>query len=422
MKRVLPILILLLLATSLALACEPVEETPTGTPTTTTPAATATRTPTPTTPETVSPTRTPTPTPSPVVTRTPTPTPTPTLTPTPSPTVTATATRSPTPTPTPGVSPPAVNTISAVKADAAPNLDGVMEDAWSRANPVTVRASGGRSFADSATTIMLRAMYTNDSVFFLAEWTDDSESNRRTPWQKQPDGSWRKLDDPDNRGGDNNLYYEDKLALLWNINDSIAGFNNQGCAVACHPGEGKPFGNKYTSNAGETGDIWHWKGVRTNPVNQIDDQYLDNTPFDAQTAPEAGRKSDPRTGGGYADNQTQDRSMPQWALPDNKPAPPYWILDDEKVAFDDSKYAAGDEVPSIIVAAFEGDRGDISGHGVWKDGKWTVEWGRKLDTGSQYDVQFSDLNKAYYFGIAAFNNAQVRHAASSGVNRLMFIR
>ncbi len=335
-----------------------------------------------------------------------------------------TSSQPPAGTTTPKTNPPTStvppNTVVAIKTDAAPQLDGSIEGAWDKAKPVKVQVAGGAN--GGSTTVELRAMYTTDSVYFVAQWTDPTESSRRSPWQKSDNGTWTKLKDPNDKGGDNNLYYEDKLALLWNVNDSIAGFNEQGCMVSCHPGEGKPFGNKYTANAGEIGDIWHWKSVRNGPVGQIDDQYLDNTRYDAKASPEAGRKSDPKTGGGYIDNQTEDKTLPKWALPDNKPAPPYWILDNQKQDFDDSKYTAGKEVPSIVVAPFTGDRGDISAKGVWKDGKWTLEWGRKLETGSRYDVQFSSLDKAYAFGIAVFENAQVRHGTSSGVYKLTFAK
>jgi len=30
---------------------------------------------------------------------------------------------------------------------------------------------------------------------------------------------------------------------------------------------------------------------------------------------------------------------------------------------------------------------------------WTLEYGRKLNTGSKYDVQFSDLKKEYSFAL-----------------------
>jgi hypothetical protein len=65
-------------------------------------------------------------------------------------------------------------------------------------------------------------------------------------------------------------------------------------------------------------------------------------------------------------------------------------------------------VPSIIVAPFTGDRGDISAKIVHKDGVRTSVFWRKLGTGSGYDVQFTDPKKEYAFGVAVFDNAQVR--------------
>jgi hypothetical protein len=157
------------------------------------------------------------------------------------------------------------------------------------------------------------------------------------------------------------------------------------------------------------------KTVRTNPVGQIDDQYLDN---DTQAA-EAGRKSDAKTGGGYVNNVKEGEKVPTFGLPNNKPAPPYWIMDSEKVAFDDSKYKAGDEVPGIVIAPFAGDRGDLLAKAIWKDGVWTLEWSRKLQTGSKTDVQF-DPTKESYFGVAVFDNAQIGHAVQYGVTKLTF--
>ena len=204
--------------------------------------------------------------------------------------------------------------------------------------------------------------------------------------------------------------------MIWNINDSIKGFNEQGCAVICHAttqGRDRPL--KYTNAEGEIGDTWHVKMVRTNPVGQIDDQYVDN---DTKAA-EAGRKSDAKTAGGYTNNKKEGQNTPPFALPGNKPAPPYWIMDSEKVPFDDSKYKAGDEVPGIVIAPFTGDRGDLSAKAVWKDGAWTIEWSRKLQTGSKTDVQF-DPKKEFYFGVAVFDDAQIGHAVQYGVTKLTF--
>jgi hypothetical protein len=309
------------------------------------------------------------------------------------------------------------NVLVAKKVVTAPALDGVMEDVWKQAPPLTVKVVGGRNLP-KGTEVTLRALYAGDTVYFLVQYADPTQSFRRAPWQKQSDGSWKNLKDPNDKGGDNNLYYEDKFAWIWNI--STPDFEKKGCLAACHTGEGKPYGNKYTPKEGQRLDMWHYKSVRTGPVGQIDDQYVADTRYDKEKSPNAGRKSDPKTGGGYTNNETKDKKGPEVALKGNKPAPPYWILESEKEAFDDSKYKAGDEIPSIVVAPFAGDRADVATQGVWKDGVWTLEIARKLQTGSEFDVQFSDLEKAYAFGVAVFDNAQVRHAYSPGVHRLQF--
>jgi len=309
--------------------------------------------------------------------------------------------------------------LPARKVAKPPVVDGQVDVLWQQAKPLKIPVTGGANLPNGSTDVILRAIYTDTDVFFLAEWRDKTQSYQRSPWKKQADGSWVKLRDPDDKGGDSNKYYEDKLALLWSIN--IAGFEAAGCMVACHAGEpGKPYGNKYTNNSGELGDIWHWKSVRTGPVGQIDDQYVDSTRYDKDKSPEAGRKSDPKTAGGYVDNVSDDKKSPKFAAKGNKPAPPYWIVDQEKEPFDGGKYKVGDEVAGIIVAPFTGDRGDISAKAFWSKGVWTLEFSRKLKTGSQYDVQFDDLSKQYAFGVAVFDNAQVRHGFSTMPYRLSF--
>ena len=311
------------------------------------------------------------------------------------------------------------NIVVAKKVTKGPVLDGKVEALWQQAKAIKIPLAGGANLPNGSTEVTLRAVYTDTDIYFLAQWRDQTQSYQRFPWKKQADGSWSQLKDPNDKGNDSNKYYEDKLAILWNIN--IAGFESAGCMVACHAGEsGKPFGNKYTANPGELGDLWHWKSVRTGPVGQIDDQYVDSTRYDKDKAAEAGRKSDPKTAGGYNDNINDAKTGPKWAAKGNKPAPPYWILDSEKEAVDASKYKPGDEVAGIVIAPLVGDRGDISAKASWSKGVWTLEFSRRLKTGSQYDVQFDDLTKAYAFGVAVFDNAQVRHAFAATPNKVVF--
>jgi hypothetical protein len=300
-----------------------------------------------------------------------------------------------------------------------PTFDGSLDAAWQAAPVATVKVVGGRNLPGGTTEVAIRALYTRDTIYLMYQYKDATRSFQRSPWVKQADGSWAKLKDPDDKGGDNNKYYEDKFAVLWNI--SSPAFEQRGCGSACHTGEGKPYGNKYTGTAGERLDMWHVKSVRGGAsIAQTDDQYVDHTRYDKEKNPNAGRKTEPKTGGGYVDNYTDDKKAPKFGLKGNTPAPPYWIVDAEKEPLDDSKYKAGDQVPGIIVAPFTGDRGDLPTTMVWQDGVWTIVIKRKLVTGSEFDVQFDDLKKPYAFGVAVFDNAQVRHAFHGGVLTLMF--
>jgi hypothetical protein len=316
--------------------------------------------------------------------------------------------------------------VTAIKGGEAPKIDGVADDAVWAAAPVTrFTAIKGANFKDNAgmTSGTLQAAYVGDTIYFLLTYEDPTQSFRRSPFVKGQDGKWSKLIDPDDKGGDNNKHYEDKFAMLWNINDSIFGFTEKmSCQAACHAGEpGKPYGNKYTADETELGDIWHMKTVRTGSVGQIDNQYVDSTRFDPVKSPDAGRKSDAGNGG-YNDIKLAD-GKPEFMNKDARPANKggtYWLRAEDKAAFDDSKFVAGDEVASILVAPFGGDRGAIASGMRWADGKWTFEFARKLTTGSKFDVQFADLAKRYGFGLAVYDNAQVRHAYVQEPLHLMF--
>jgi hypothetical protein len=305
------------------------------------------------------------------------------------------------------------NTLVAAKVAVAPSMTaGAGDAAWASAQPVSINLSGGANFGGKgSTTATLKAVYSGDMLYMLVQYADPTNSKQRGPFQKQADGSWKKLVDPANKGGDDNVYYEDKWAFLWPINNSVKGFDQMGCAAMCHMGEGKPYGNKYTASAGEISDMWHMKGSRTGPLGNVDDQYTDHTRFDAKASPNAGRKSDP--GGPEYENMKVVNAKPEFMPKDAKAANAggaYYIVKGDEVAFDDSKFKAGDELASYFIFPLKGDRADIKVVNSWNNGVLTSVVSRKLKTGSNLDVQFSDLGAKYPFGFAAFDNAQVRHA------------
>lgn len=315
------------------------------------------------------------------------------------------------------------NTLVAAKVSQAPDLRALDADpAWGRARPLAFRIGDGVNFADGKgeTGVTLKAVYTADMLYMLIQYQDPTNSVRRGPYQKQADGSWKALKDPANKGGDDNVYYEDKWAFLWQASP-VRNFEKQGCTVACHLGEGKPYGNKYTRDEGEVLDMWHYKGMRTGPMGFVDDQYTDHTRYDAQKAPNAGRKGDP--GGAEYNGIPLENGRPRFMHREGRPANAggqYFIRRGEEVPFDDSRFKPGDEVAAHISNVLQGDRADVRVFSAWKNGVHTAVLSRKLVTGSKYDVQWNDLGKRYAFGFAAFDNAQVRHATSDDPMFLVF--
>ncbi len=311
----------------------------------------------------------------------------------------------------------------------APDLAaGAADPVWAKASPLTAALTGGANFGakpgeKGETVVTLKAAYSADMLYMLIQYKDPTNSVRRMPYQKQADGSWKKLSDPADKGGDDNLYYEDKWAMLWPVNEATATqFAKEGCAMACHEGQGKPFGNKYTNMPGQLLDMWHMKGVRTAPWGLVHDQYTDNTRYDAKTAPNAGRKGDP--GPSEYTSIALVNGKPAFMNRDTKAANAggtYYIKRGDEVPFDDSKFKAGDEVAALIINSQAGtDAGDIQLANSYANGTHTSVISRKLVTGSKFDVQFSDLSARYGFGFSAFDNAQVRHATSDDPMFLVF--
>lgn len=325
------------------------------------------------------------------------------------------------------------SSLVSVKTDRAPAIDGTVDAVWERAPAYkasldkTVYEPSNGFKGVTKTKVTLRSLYDQEHIYFLVQYDDPTQSIARFPWVKQPDKSWKRLENKDSTGHEN-TYYEDKFAVLWDIN--TAGFQKKGCDVACHKARGgkiagiedKVPGRMYTEKPGETIDMWHWKSVRTDPAGQLDDQYIDDTKDPKKNA-NWGRKSDAKTGGGYADNMTKDKTAPAFMSKAAGPDKKYWLLAAEKTEFVDT-FKPGDVVPGMMVEPFAGSRADVAAKGVWKDGVWTIEMKRKLvttgDKAKEQDVQFSNLKKTYYFGVAVFDNAQINHVYHEGVHKLTF--
>lgn len=322
--------------------------------------------------------------------------------------------------------------LTSVPVASPPVIDGIASESyWKTAPKLTFKTEEAEDPGvgnQSKTTVTMKSVYTKDSVYFLVTWKDPTYSIDRQRWLF--DGKvWAKEDQtPLEKGGANTLY-EDKIAFMWSINSPT--FESEGpygvyqaLADAQKAGYQRPV---KAAPKGESLDMWHYKLVRNGFAypGQVDDQFV-NDVMDATKAPEAGRTSDAGSGGYYNNEREMTLTdgkkikVPKYAFKDGNTngyiltqnmidAGQAVELTDEQVM----AMPAGTHLPAVIGRAFTGSRGDITGQFSWRDGLYMLEFGRKLNTGDmERDVQFTDLNKTYFFGVATFDNTQIRHAAS----------
>ncbi|MDA7848262.1 ethylbenzene dehydrogenase-related protein [Sulfurospirillum sp.] len=279
----------------------------------------------------------------------------------------------------------------------------------------------------TSTNVTLKSAHDDKNFYLYMQYEDPTNSYARFPWVKQEDGSWKKMSNKDQTGHEN-TWYEDKVGVYFNIN--TRGFAKKGCAISCHitkDGKNNGFsdnsaGRKYTRKAGETIDMWHWKGVRTGlPFNLSHDQYVDNQ-ADPALSSTWGRKGDEKAGGGYKYNGEKGAKVPAFMNPNGEFGVGS-IIETTKVPFVDT-FKAGDKVPNVIVTEMSGSAADIQTSNHYADGVRTLVFKRALTTNHPksniQDVQFSDLSKPYYMGVSVFDNTQINHVFHDGSIKLLF--
>jgi len=318
----------------------------------------------------------------------------------------------------------------------APVLDGDPSDAaWALATPVTIHTAKATNSPGHVSDVTVKAVHDGTHVYFQFQWNDPNVSAKRYPLLKT-EGGWKVLQTAFDQA-DENVYYEDKLSMY------LTRVKNGSCAGTCHLGVGpsseknEKHGLHYT--AGEIGDVWHWKSVRTNPVGArtgepgfADDMYFGPP---APTKPgeryTGGYYADPDKGGAYAynfvkldpkksleDGHVLPKFLPPAHAVHTNPEPvtnehgrTWWIHKAEAIPYTKAAdtYPVGTLIPNIVIAPLTGDRADVRAKAEWKDGRWTLETRRLLDTGSQYDVAFVP-GEPVYITVATYNRAQTRHS------------
>jgi hypothetical protein len=274
-------------------------------------------------------------------------------------------------------------TATKIGAADAPQIDGKLDKAWDRVRASRVRVAEG---SIGKVEVTMKAVYTDTDVFFLFQWPDKTMSLNRT---FEFDGKeWKPTK------GD-----EDRLSIMWDINNNLQGFQRRGCADLCHQKEKKFF--LATNAPGERADLWHWKAQRTNPVGQADDQHLVDELSDG-----TGRRTDAQTSGGYASNWDKEARRPKYTFKDGVKPGPVLLQKDAVEVKDPGAFKKGDRLPREVIAPFVGSRGAVQAAATWERGRWTLELKRSRATDDKdHDVQFADAGRPYHFGLAVHDDS-----------------
>lgn len=236
--------------------------------------------------------------------------------------------------------------LTVVTVEGAPAIDGSAADtAWDSAGAVTVE---DRRKGDPVT---LKAVRSGDMVYFLVTFPDNEEDALHKPWVWDKEMKVYQL----------GPQREDGFTFKWNMEAGDVDLSN-------------------FSDDSYRADVWYWKAGRTNPAGYADDKHhilADEQGKKAKELKSSSGKTRYLMRRGDAGTSAQKKRL----------------LTDYQ----------GDVQDQYESRQPDGSRADVLAKGVWKDGTWTIEFGRKLDTGHDDDVKLdASPGSRHLFGVSVF--------------------
>ncbi len=275
-------------------------------------------------------------------------------------------------------------------------IDGRENDIeWMAVDEVSLKLSNGANFEAGQTEVRIKSFHNSHFIYFLVKWDDPTRSfNRHLEKTKV---GWKEIKTEPNPIGGETVYYEDMMALSFHK-------QNRSCQQSCHLNTNSPVGNHIYNE--DFADLWLWKSISTNPVDQAEDGWWG---VDAIDSISNKRQTDNKAGGGYSSNLNTQWYQPYF-LPGNYTMK-NWIdlRSDQAILYypELDNYLRGDKIPAMVVAPAMGDVADVRAVGRWRGGEWTVEISRVRTTGSNKDISFVETIN---IGISVFDNAEKKHA------------
>ena len=250
---------------------------------------------------------------------------------------------------------PAAEELVAAKVPKLPTIDGKADDdAWKTAKEVVIKIDQPDEETPKK-TISVKAVHDGDSICILLVWADADRNDQHSPFV------WK---DAGYEADDEKV--EDACTLAFEL-------------------EGK-FDSDMKAGIESKWDVWEWGAARTNPSGFA----LDRTHVYSKTAPAApikGRRLTTRDGGQIYFSHPVDEGTPCY----------------KKIEAPEKKGAA--IVPQYPAQTPAGSAGDVQAKGDYANGKWTVEFKRKLSTGHKDDTTFV-AGKSFGIAVATFDKAE----------------
>jgi len=263
--------------------------------------------------------------------------------------------------------------------------------------------------------VSVRAAYDDERIYFLLQWADATPDRERRPWSYDPAGAAAWTAD--------RAVEEDRAYLSFDVARSFPVHDTLGCAAACHlngpvgapppgtaPGSLPPaYLAQFTMHTGadsERVDSWTWRAASTDPYGLADDQFWSSQRISGDCDAPATCWTDcllsppgPACNGAPGWSWNLASGLPAWlaagASGDGDPdlSPSYLYLAGQGLPGWDPTFealamlsaptttpAAAATLPGIVRQAPSAHRDDVRAAGAWKDGAWTVELSRALET------------------------------------------
>lgn len=148
-------------------------------------------------------------------------------------------------------------------------------------------------------------------------------------------------------------------------------------------------------------DLWQWRAARSNPMGYAGDDYV--LEYRLSDAGKNVFTTPAKPAWMYDASKMGFAAIPEASLTKMLDKFPL-VIGRNAVALDPkAPFKEGDILPQPVLQEPSGSVADIQANGVWRNGRWTVDLKRKLNTGNP-DDRVLEPGKVYDIGFAVFED------------------